>query len=203
MPATPDNLPVVAGLVLAAGLSRRFGSDKRLARLHDGRPLLAASLQVPADVLAQVWVTLRGSDDPAQLGLAPSLRIVRSPDAGEGMGSSLASGMRAIAPTCTACAVAIFLGDMPCLRRDTLLLLVAAADAERIVLPVYNGSAGHPVLFGRRFWPALQGLHGAQGAKAVLLAHADAVKRVAVSDSGVLLDIDTPEQLSALSPEKH
>lgn len=198
-----DDTPVVAGLVLAAGFSRRFGTDKRLARLHDGQPLLAASLQVPAAVLAQVWVVLHDGDDPAQRAIAPHVHIVHSPHAANGMGSSLASGVRAIALGSSACAVAILLGDMPCLQAQTLRALVRAASDEHIVLPVCNGTAGHPVLFGRRFWPELERLEGPQGAKALLLAHAHAVKRVAVSDAGVLLDIDTPEQLDALVHEKH
>lgn len=203
MHADSNDTPAVVGLVLAAGFSRRFGADKRLARLQDGRTLLATSLQVPSAVLGEVWVVLHEGDDPAQLAVSPHVHIVHSQDAAEGMGSSLASGVRAISQAGKACAVAIFLGDMPCLRRDTLHTLVQAASAKHIVLPVCNGMAGHPVLFGRHFWPALEGLQGAQGAKAVLLAHADAVKRVAVSDTGVLLDIDTPEQLHALVHESH
>ncbi|MBV6286071.1 nucleotidyltransferase family protein [Pseudomonas aegrilactucae] len=198
-----NDTPAVAGLVLAAGFSRRFGTDKRLARVQDGRALLAASLQVPCAVLEQVWVVLHEGDDPVQLAVSPQVRIVHSQDAAEGMGNSLACGVRTISPASTACAVAVLLGDMPCLQRETLQALVRVASAERIVLPVFNGVAGHPVLFGRRFWPELECLQGAQGAKAVLLAHADAVQRVAVSDAGVLLDIDTPEQLHALVHERH
>lgn len=94
--ASPDS-PRVVALVLAAGRARRFGSDKRQARLPDGRSLLQAVLQTQLQACGDVRVLLRegdewGQDLCAQLGVA--WQVV--PDADQGMGHTLAAGLRAL-----------------------------------------------------------------------------------------------------------
>ena len=69
---------MVAGLVLAAGFSRRFGSDKRCARLRSGQTLLGASLVLPCAQLEDVWVVLRPEDNSAALGVPVHAVVVRS-----------------------------------------------------------------------------------------------------------------------------
>lgn len=190
-----DEVQTVAGLVLAAGFARRFGSDKRRACLPDGRTLLAASLSVPAALLEELWVVLRPGDDPQALGVAPQARVIRSESAAQGMGHSLASGMRELARGSQAQSVAILLGDMPWVHPETLERLVAAASPERIIVPCWQGQRGHPVLFGRNFWPALAELSGDTGARALLQAHSSTVRLVELGDQGIIMDVDTPEKL--------
>lgn len=193
IPSTP-----VIALLLAAGSSRRFGSDKRQARLPCGRRVLQASLDMALQVFREVHVVLRDTDDTNALGIAATVPVVRSPQAERGMGHSLASGIAALGDS-DAPAVAIVLADMPWLRRETLLQLAAHADPQRIVMPVYDGQQGHPVIIGRAFWPLLEGLTGDKGAKALIGAHAQACIRVRTDDPGVLLDADTPDALAAAS----
>lgn len=192
MSAMPARNQSVAGLVLAAGFSRRFGSDKRRARLNDGQTLLAASLALPCSQLQDVWVVLRPEDEIEALGVPECVQIVHSASAVHGMGHSLASGMRAVGRT-SADAVAIFLGDMPWIEADSLRSLLAVASPERILVPTYGGQPGHPVIFGREFWPALLQLTGDAGAKTVLQAHPQAVRRIELKDPGILRDIDIPQ----------
>ncbi|MES2819527.1 MAG: nucleotidyltransferase family protein [Pseudomonadota bacterium] len=185
----------IAGLVLAAGFARRFGSDKRRAVLSNGLTLLGTSVATVHAGLPDTWLVLRPSDDAEALGLPASLIIVRSEAAEGGLGHSLASGMRAIARDSSADAVAIFLGDMPWITAATLDRLFAVAAPEHIVLPEHEGQPGHPVIIGRRFWPDLLLLTGDTGAKSVLQTHAEAVRRVRIDDPGVLQDVDTPAAL--------
>ncbi|WP_371364504.1 NTP transferase domain-containing protein [Pseudomonas sp. QL9] len=181
-------------LLLAAGFGRRFGADKRRARLADGRTLLAASLANARAVFDEVRVVLRAEDDPIELGLPVDIPLVRCADAQSGMGHSLAAGVNSL-KSCTADSVAILLGDMPWLAESTLRLLLEQATAQRIVFPQHDGQRGHPVLFGRAFWPELLQLQGDEGARQVLQAHRDAWHPVVVDDSGVLRDVDTPAAL--------
>ncbi|MFI8744779.1 NTP transferase domain-containing protein [Pseudomonas sp. NPDC077186] len=195
MPAPPL---AVAALMLAAGYSRRFGADKRRATLADGRSLLSASLALPCAALDEVWLVLRPDETPAELGLPASVRIVQDPASAQGMGHSLAAGARRLLAESSAQAVAIFLADMPSIRRDSLDTLLAQADAERILLPSYGGSRGHPVLFGRRLWPQLAALSGDTGARSVIQHNPDAVRIVALDDPGLVLDVDTAEDWQRL-----
>ncbi len=127
-------------LVLAAGQGRRFGSDKRLARLADGTTLLAASVARAREAFAEVRVVVRAGDTPASLGLPAQQRLVHSLDASLGMGHSLAAGVAA-ARNSTARAIAVLLGDMPWIAADTLERLAAMATPEAIVFPCTTVSA--------------------------------------------------------------
>ncbi|ERI54516.1 hypothetical protein N878_00360 [Pseudomonas sp. EGD-AK9] len=182
----------VAGLVLAAGFSRRFGSDKRYARLGTGQTLLGASLVLPSTLLEEVWVVLRPEDDSAALGVPAQVKVIRSPGAELGMGHSLASGVQRVSQMTIASAIAVFLGDMPWIGADSMGYLLALASPEHIVVPTIREQPGHPVLFGRRFWPALQSLTGDAGGKSVLRANPQAVRYLPLNDLGMLRDIDTP-----------
>lgn len=189
----------VAALMLAAGYSRRFGSDKRRASLADGRSLLTASLALPCAMLEEVWLVLRPDEAPAALDLPAGVHIVQNPATAQGMGHSLAAGVERLLAESNADAVAIFLADMPLIRRDSLETLLAHTSANAIVQPSYQGKRGHPVLFGRDFWPQLAALSGDAGAKPVLQRNAEAVQIVELDDPGVLQDVDTQQDWQRLS----
>ncbi|MGH1449362.1 MAG: nucleotidyltransferase family protein [Pseudomonadaceae bacterium] len=183
------------GLLLAAGYGRRYGSDKRKACLPAGTPLLLASLRAAEAVMDEVWVVLRPEDDLEDLALAGHTRIVRCEHAHHGMGSSLACGVQAISQASDARALMLLLGDMPWIRPGTLETLLGRAAEDSIVVPLAAGRRGHPVIFGRRFWPELMALEGDQGARSVLARYREAMIPVDTQDPGVLLDVDTPDAL--------
>ena len=184
--------------MLAAGYSRRFGADKRRLQLGDGRSLLSASLALPCSMLEEVWLVLRPDEALTELELPQGVHIVQSPATAEGMGHSLAAGAERLLAESRADAVAIFLADMPLIRQDSLETLLAHSSANNIVLPSHQGKRGHPVLFGRDFWPQLVMLAGDAGAKVVLQHNAEALHIIELDDPGVLQDIDTPADLIQL-----
>lgn len=184
------------GLVLAAGYGRRFGRDKRLARLAEGSSLLSTVLECACSIFDELYVVLRPEDDTVSLGVPPGVRIVRSPLSSQGMGHSLASGVSALLET-QAEGVAVLLGDMPWISVETLQHLASLADKGRIILPCFNGQQGHPVVFGRSFWPELMEMSGDSGGRKVVSEHSEHCIKVAVDDSGVLRDVDEEEDLGA------
>lgn len=181
----------VTALVLAAGHSRRFGSDKRQHLLSSGQTLLQTSLQLPCAQLGEVWLALR-DDDPAPLGLADNVRILQSSSSRLGLGHSIASSVAQISTASNAQGLLVMLGDMPFIQPATLAALLARADSRLIIRPTYQGKPGHPVLFGRAWWPQLCILTGDEGARSVLLGNPQAVRNIELGDPGVLLDIDRP-----------
>ncbi len=188
-----------AGLVLAAGFGRRFGADKRRARLGDAHTLLAATLAGTGAAFEELWVVLREDDDARALGVPDDLSVIRSPQAERGMGASLAAGIGHLLAASEADSVAILLGDMPWITQATLRELRSHAHPSRIVLPWYAGERGQPVIFGRAFWPALATLTGDQGGKAVIAAHGQACVHVTVNDSGIVRDVDVAGDLACPS----
>ncbi|ART62065.1 nucleotidyltransferase family protein [Kushneria marisflavi] len=194
--------PQVIGLVLAAGQSRRFGSDKRLASFN-GQTLLAATAARLAPHVTAMAVMLRHGEPIEPFGLPFEAHIMHAPSSPIGMGTSLATAVSGLLastePRHLQCeALALMLGDMPEVRDETLSALMVHASGDIIVRPSHQGRAGHPVVFGRSFWPALAELDGDEGARSLLKRHALQVVTLDTSDPGILTDIDTPKDLSSL-----
>lgn len=197
---TPDR---IISLVMAAGLASRFGSDKRQARLPDGRSLLEAVLQTQRAALPEVWVLTRPADAfAASLCAALGCRHIEVPDvleAGPGMGRTLSLGLSLLSHEPDVSAALVALADMPWVRLSTVEALLAAhrgrehADGVAIV-PVHQRALGHPRVLPRSLWPALLTLRADEGARQAV--DWSAARRVEVDDPGVLIDIDTPGDLS-------
>jgi len=190
-------MPHGGAVLLAAGFSRRFGSDKRQPTLADGTPLLVASLRLYAAAFAEVLVVLRPEDETlatmaaAEAPAGPT-RVILAPDAALGMGHSLARGATAAAGWDY---LFVALGDMAWVRPATLATLrntMESSSGDRIVQPCYRGTPGHPVGFAGRHQAALAELHGDEGARRVVGAAADDLLRLDVDDPGILEDLDTP-----------
>jgi molybdenum cofactor cytidylyltransferase len=187
----------VVGILLAAGRGERFGGDKLRARLRSDP--LAASVGVVAcrNLLAaipNVVAVVRSGDArlAAALGSAGA-RVVRCANAADGMGASLACGVRA-APDAKGWVIA--LADMPWIRPETIAEVVAAIDGgATVAAPFFGEQRGHPVGFGKTCETALATLCGDDGAKAVVVAYRDVMVRIDVDDPGVLRDVDTPQDL--------
>ena len=190
----------VVALVMAAGYSRRYGeADKRQERLADGRTLLATTVARTEQAFSQVRVAIREEDDAFQLGLAASTPLLRLRQAHLGLGASLAEAVAALGGDCRlndSKAVAVLLGDMPRIHPATLRALQQQATRDTIWRPRYGGQPGHPVLFGRAFWPELAHLRGETGAKSLIQRHPSHYHTHDVDDAGTLFDIDTPDALA-------
>jgi molybdenum cofactor cytidylyltransferase len=187
-------------LIVAAGFSRRFGSDKRRYALADGDPLLLATVKVYSEVFPSVAVVLRNDDGPLADDLLRGLEhqppiIVTTDLAHLGMAHSLADGVRAVASWDY---LFVALGDMPFVAPTTLgELRQKMSDARHrgealIVRPRCDNRAGHPVGFSCEYFSELMSLSGDDGARPVLEAHCAELEHLDTTDRGVLIDIDQP-----------
>lgn len=187
----------IAGILLAAGAGSRFGGDKLLYRLPDGTPIAvaaAARLRPACDRL--VAVVRPGDAALAALLAAAGCEIITCPEAGGGMGHSLAAGVRA---TAGAGAWLVALADMPFIASATHQALAACLrTGASLVASQYRGKRGHPVGFSGIWLAQLAALSGDQGARAILAQHGQHLLLCDVDDPGVLQDIDRPEDLAQL-----
>jgi molybdenum cofactor cytidylyltransferase len=185
----------ITGVLLAAGASRRFGTNKLLVPLADGTPLaVAAARHLRAAVDPCVAVVRRGDDELAALLAAEQLQVVECARARHGMAASLACGIRASA---FADGWLIALADMPFVLPETIARVAAALrSGAALVAPVFEGRRGHPVGFDRRFAPSLLALRGEAGARALLAQYDRLLMRVACHDPGILRDVDTPADVA-------
>ncbi|MEW6581431.1 MAG: nucleotidyltransferase family protein [Actinomycetota bacterium] len=193
----------MAGVILAAGSSRRLGTPKQLLPL-DGRPLLQHAVDAvhAAGVTPIVVVLGHASDDVrAALRLPPGARTVVNPDHAHGQSTSLRAAILHLEETGPPVdAVVVALGDQPRLRPDAVRALVAAhaRGGARILQARYGGRPGHPVLITRDAFPDILAVTGDQGARAVIAADPGAVAGVEVGGDPPD-DVDTPADYARLT----
>ncbi len=180
MPSSSQSslLPVV--IVLAAGRGERFaasgGATHKLAALLCGKP-----------VLEHVLDAVRASGLPHH--------VVQADVSRPGMGDSIAAGVRA---TTASAGWLILPGDLPLVQSSTLRAVAQALGQHAVVIPMFNGTRGHPVGFSAACRSSLLGLTGNQGAALVVREHEaiNSAAFLALDDVGVVTDIDTVEDLA-------
>ena len=190
-----------AVVVLAAGRGQRFrGEGHKLEQVLDGESVLALTLrQTMASGLPMLVVT--------STALAPLVRrhvaardMLVLPDqdrlgrpAPLGMGHSIAAG---VAATGDAPGWLILPADMPRVKASTLAAVAQALERDPIAYAQHRGRRGHPVGFSAELFSELTGLQGDEGARRLLARYP--AQAVEVDDPGVLIDVDTVEDLQRL-----
>lgn len=193
---TGPDTKVITAIVLAAGGSSRMGEPKPLVSLG-GQPLLSRVLSSIAGSKVDETVVVLGSASERVRGEVPlnGARAVENPKFADGMSTSLRAGVAALAPEAEA--FFVVLGDEPFVRSETFDALIAARDRThaRIVLPVYEGVRGNPVLIDRSLADEVEELVGDRGCRALRLRHPEETAEIPVDDPGVVIDLDTPDDV--------
>lgn len=193
------------GILLAAGKSARFGSNKLLYPVIDDTPMILVSAAKLVSVLPDSIVIINQSLSTLTTQLEQmGLRVVINEQAEQGMGSSIACGVRASEyakeyagefTSDNSCQHTsgwlIMLADMPYIKIETIQLLVnKLKQGARIVAPILDQQRGHPVGFSRCYKNELLALNEDMGARQVLKNHQNELELVSVNDEGILIDVD-------------
>jgi molybdenum cofactor cytidylyltransferase len=194
----------VAGVVLAAGLSRRFGGPKLLAAFG-GRPILSHVLDAVSaarglGLLAGAHVVAAAGDAAvAQLARDAGATVVANPEPAQGLSGSLRLGLSALPADIQA--ALILLGDQPLVRLEVIGALVDVwrDGIATVVRPRYAqapDAPGHPVLLDRGMWHLADHLEGDSGFAVLFPRGAAGV--IVLEVPGLNPDVNTPAELLSL-----
>jgi CTP:molybdopterin cytidylyltransferase MocA len=195
---TPAAASHIAGIILAAGGSSRFGSPKQLLTYH-GENLVHRAARIAIESrLSPVIAVLGAYASSVEIFLEDlaAVMILVNEDWKRGQASSLRLGVeKAIASGCEAALV--MLADQPLVDGTSLASLVRSYGSDsRVVAARYSGVLGVPALFGSEYFEKLLALTGDHGAGKWLRANPGIVTAVDMNEAAV--DIDTPDDVKHL-----
>lgn len=190
----------VAGVVLAAGESRRMGRNKLLLPWGETTVLEQTLRNVRASGVAETLIVVghhRELTEPPARGHGT---VLFNQVYAKGMLSSVQTAVRTL-PLAIEAALVV-LGDQPLVGAGiiTALLAAYAASPRGLVAPVYDGQRGNPVIIDRRHFPELLSLPPESAPRALLLRHPDDLQLVEVDSNAILHDLDRPEDYERLRP---
>ena len=183
-----------AGLVLAAGTSRRLGRSKQL--LPGGIPLLAWPLRTLRELGVAPLVLVLGFNAEmiaGELDLT-GVQVTVNGDYAIGMSTSLHAGLAALPASVDS--TLILTGDQPFVSVEHLRALIAAAEQapEKIIATNFQHFIGVPVLLPRAMWVHALDISGDQGVRALIRRFPSEVCAMPAEIPQMALDVDTEEQ---------
>lgn len=198
---------MIAGVVLAAGASRRFADGRGVQKLvapAAGKPVVRWTVEhMLAARLDEVVVVTGHERDAVRDALAGlPVRVVENPHFAKGLGGSLEAGIAALPAAATGAIIA--LGDQPTVSTDVIDTLIDAWHERRmpIVAPLYRGVRGNPVLFAASLFPELRAVRGDHGARDIIAGSPECVTLVDV-DADMPLDVDDRASLDEAARMLH
>jgi molybdenum cofactor cytidylyltransferase len=197
-----ESPPYISALLLAAGRGERMGGVKQLLPLGGQRMIEAALRNLHNARLDEIIVVLGFAAEeirPLVQG-RERVKIVINTRFQEGMSTSIQQGLREISPRSKG--ILIALADQPFIPPEVINALIEGfqTGAKGIVLPVYQGKRGHPVILDRKKYEGeLLALQGDVGGKEIVRNHPEDVLEIAIASKGVVIDIDAPEDYRGVS----
>jgi molybdenum cofactor cytidylyltransferase len=186
---------MIAGLILAAGESRRMGRDKALLT-YRGHTFLETIITTLREAgVERIAVVLGHHAEEIQRTIRlDSVEVVINPDWQRGQTSSLQAGLRALeSPDLEA--LLLCLVDHPAVSPETIRRLRDNFNAHHavVVIPTFQNQRGHPVVIVRALFPELLDLSVDEGANRVIRDYSHATEFLEVDDPGIVLDVDNEQ----------
>jgi molybdenum cofactor cytidylyltransferase len=179
-----------------------MGEAKQLLRMGESTVLDQTLAHVRGAGVDEIVLVLGFSAQTIRerlpISVIEGLKVVVNQAYEQGMASSLREGLSALDPQTDA--ALIVLADQPFIRSDTLNRIVEEHGRTRaqIVIPLYRGFRGNPVLLDRSVFPKVMALDGDIGCRAIFGSHLEGIVKVEVDDVGILLDIDNKDDYERL-----
>jgi molybdenum cofactor cytidylyltransferase len=193
-----------AGIILAAGESKRFGQPKQLVKLN-GKYLIEWVIDAALNSRLEQVILVLGYEHQKILQALEAktklsnLRVVINRQYWEGQSRSLRLGLlkaRSVYPS-----VMFLLADQPKVDSKTIdhLLLQFWQSDKDICVPVHKGQRGNPTIFSQRMYNQLLEIQGDTGARGIIERHPKMLLEAEIEDPALFIDIDREEDLQNLN----
>lgn len=192
---------MTAGLILAAGESRRMGSPKALLEFR-GETFLDRLIGLFSRHCSPVVAVLGAHGESIRAGLrrAGEALLVENPDFRLGQLSSMQCGLRAL--PADAGGVLFTPVDHPAVAPATLATLLGTDTPAPLCIPRHGGQRGHPIWFSQSLIPEFLALPVTSAARDVVALHEREIAYIDVDDPGILADVDDPDAYLRLLAER-
>tara|TARA_E500000331_G_scaffold358465_1_gene425507 strand:+ start:21360 stop:21941 length:582 start_codon:yes stop_codon:yes gene_type:complete len=193
---------MITGILLAAGMGKRFGSQKLMAKLPSGTPVAVTSWRNLETANKKSFAVIRQNDSELRsLFEDENIPFVVCEDAHMGMSRSLLTGIQS---SLKSSGWIIALGDMPFIDPKTIKKIICDMSNikhKTIFRPIFQKQAGNPVGLNRELLNELMTLKGDQGAREIIKRDKRRIHQIPVNDSGIIKDIDTQRDLLELNKD--
>lgn len=187
---------MLAAVILSGGASRRMGFPKALLS-YQGRPFLEHLLDVTHHPKISTRRVVLGADaEPIAKEIHLSAdEIVINNEWEKGQLSSIHAALRSLPPQTDG--ILLLLIDHPLISSALVGELIEAfySSKKPIVLPVYEGRRGHPLIFGSSLFSELLHAPLETGARAVVWNHSSEIQVVQTNEEGCVLNLNDPDTL--------
>ena len=191
---------MLAAVILSGGASQRMGSPKALLP-YQGRPFLEHLLDVtrhPKISVRRVVLGVHAEPIAKAIHLLAD-EVVINADWEKGQLSSIQAALKSLPAGLDG--ILLCLVDHPLISANLVAELIAAFYTSQapIVVPVFEGRRGHPVIFAARIFPELQNAPLDIGARAVVWAHRAEVFQFPTNEEGCVLNLNDPETFTRVT----
>ncbi len=190
---------MISAILLAAGQSKRMNGENKLTKKIQDIPLIKHSVKnILSSSIDELIVVLGYQKEIIEklIGKNKKIKIVFNKNFENGMASSIKTGLNHFSEKTEA--FFICLGDMPLVNYNIYNQLIKSKDNKKIIVPIYKGQQGNPVLFDKSMKEKIMSISGDAGAKKILELNKDKILNLEINDQNITKGFDTQDNFNSL-----
>ena len=190
---------MISAILLAAGQSKRMNGENKLTKKIQDIPLIKHSVKnILSSSIDELIVVLGYQKEIIEklIGKNKKIKIVFNKNFENGMASSIKTGLNHLSEKTEA--FFICLGDMPLVNYNIYNQLIKSKDNKKIIVPIYKGQQGNPVLFDKSMKEKIMNITGDVGAKKILELNKDKILNLEINDQNIIKGFDTQDNFNSL-----
>jgi len=188
---------MISAILLAAGQSKRMGSENKLIKKIQNIPLIKYSVKNILDSSVDEVVVVLGYQKEIIEKLIEKnnkIKCVINKDFESGIASSIKKGLNCLSKDNDA--FFICLADMPFVNKHIYNKLISFRKKNEIVIPTCNGKQGNPILFSKLMKEKIMNISGDVGAKNIFHLYKNKILYVETKDQSITQDFNTQESFN-------